>query len=111
MTSIHQLHRRIDRVGDEGGRDIAAMLEASWAAQKARQAAWTAAGHAGAPPAEPIPPPPGDRATRAQRETWRKVAEGLARVAHVRDGRFVSLPAAYALADHDLAAALNRSPF
>jgi hypothetical protein len=55
------------------------------------------------PPA-PLEPPPGKNARRPDREMWRKLAEGRARVIFMSSGKFDELRAAYAMSDADFVA-------
>ena len=108
--TLHHLRRRLDRLG--GGPSIVETLESAMLAQEGRQAAWTAAGYPGAPPHMPIPPPSAD-ASHQCRGTWRKMAEGHARVIYGKAPEaspFPSLSAAYALDDDALMAAINSHP-
>jgi hypothetical protein len=115
MPSLHNLTGRLDRLSVRANAmSITASLEAARVRQKQRQAAWTAAGHVGIPPHGPLyalDP----RAPRGERDLWRKLAHGRARVLHIgheTDGTspFTSLAEAYAMNDEALLSAINRHP-
>ena len=80
---------------------------------KDRERAWTAAGNEGHPPHGPIYEL-APTATRAEREMWRKLAQGEARVLHMGHDEgtspFNSLEEAYAMSDEDLLAVINSHP-
>ncbi len=82
--------------------NLADSLDMGIARDKAREADWRAAGNTGRMPPVPLEPPPGKTARRLDRETWRKIAEGHARVIFLLDGKFDELQAAYAMSDCDL---------
>ena len=102
--TIESLNKRLTRLGDSASplSSIADSLDAGRARYKAREDEWRAAGNTGRIPFEPLEPPPGESARRLDRETWRKIAEGRARVTFLRDGKFDELQAAYAMNDEDL---------
>ena len=114
MPNMNSLHRRLDRI--DGSYDelhgLVESLERAGREHEARQAAWTAAGHLGAPPHRPIPPM-SPEAPHRDKALWRRVAEGRARVIHGKasDGSpFVSLSSIYTLSDDALLAAINGHP-
>jgi hypothetical protein len=101
MPNVNSLHRRLDRLGADDGPSTAEALEQAHRAHEARQAAWTAAGHPGAPPHKHLRPLSAE-APRADRRIWRQIAEGLARVIYGKDpagSPFATQQAAYALDD------------
>jgi hypothetical protein len=102
--TIESLNKRLTRLGDSASplSSIADSLDAGRARYKAREDEWRAAGNTGRIPFEPLEPPPGKSARRLDRETWRKIAEGRARVIFLLGGKFDELRAAYALTDEDL---------
>ena len=102
--TIESLNKRITRLGDSASplASLADSLDMAIARHKARQDEWQAAGNTGRMPPEPLEPPPGKTARRLDRETWRKIAEGHARVIFLLDGKFDELQAAYAMSDYDL---------
>jgi hypothetical protein len=112
LTNVISLHRRLDRLSENDGESMAEALVQAQRDDDARQAAWTAAGHPGAPPDKAIPPMSPDASFRAKR-IWRLVAEGRARVIHGKapdTSPFASLGAIYTLADDALLAAINSHP-
>jgi hypothetical protein len=112
MPNMNSLHRRLDRLDIDGGPSIAESLDRALRAHEARQIAWTASGHVGAPPHKQLPAFFAE-ASRADREMWRKIAEGSARVIFGKDPTacsFATLQAAYALDDDALLAAINSHP-
>jgi hypothetical protein len=112
MQNVISLHRRLDRLDDDEGPSIAEALEQAQRAHEARQATWNAAGHPGAPPHKQLPPPR-PNAPHAERELWRKIAQGTARVIYGKDAAgspFATLQAAYALDDEALLVAINSHP-
>jgi hypothetical protein len=102
--TIESLNKRLTRLGDSASplSSIADSLDAGRAQYKAREDEWRAAGNTGRVPPEPLEPPPAKTARRLDRETWRKIAEGRARVVFRLDGKFDELRAAYAMSDEDL---------
>jgi len=102
--TIESLNKRLTRLGDSASplSSIADSLDAGRARYKAREDEWRAAGNTGRMPLEPLEPPPGKSARRLDRETWRKLAEGRARIIFLLDGKFDELRAAYAMSDEDL---------
>jgi len=102
--TIESLNKRIARLGDSASpmANLADSLDMACARHKARQDEWRAAGNTGRIPPEPLEPPPGKTARRLDRETWRKIADGHARVIFLLDGKFDELKAAYAMSDEDL---------
>ena len=102
--TIESLNKRLTRLSDSASpmASLADSLDAGRARHKARQDEWQAAGNTGRMPPEPLEPPPGKNARRPDRETWRKIAEGHARVIFLLDGKFDELRAAYAMSDEDL---------
>ncbi len=108
MPNVISLHRRLDRLNTNDGASIAVAMEQAKRGHEARQAAWTAAGHPGAPPHRPIPPLSSDASHRC-RSLWRMVAEGRARAIHGTSeaSPFTSLASIYTLSDDALLAAIN----
>ena len=102
--TIESLNKRVTRLGDSASpmANLADSLDAGRARHKARQDEWQAAGKTGRVPPEPLEPPPAMTARRLDRETWRKIAQGRARVVFMLDGRFDELRAACAMSDEDL---------
>ena len=102
--TIESLNKRLTRLGDSASpmASLADSLDAGRARYKARQDEWQAAGNTGRMPPEPLEPPPAKTARRLDRETWRKIAEGHARVTFLMGGEFDELRAAYAQSDEDL---------
>ena len=107
------LHRRLDRLDANDGASIAVAMEQAKRTHEARQAAWTAAGHPGALPHKRLTPPPRPNASHAERELWRRIAQGTARVIYGKDpagSPFEDLTDAYALDDDALCASINSHP-
>ena len=102
--TIESLNKRLVRLGDSASplASLADSLDMARARYKARQDEWQAAGKTGRVPPEPLEPPPGKTARRLDRETWRKIAEGRARVTFLQDGKFDELRATLARSDEDL---------
>ena len=102
--TIESLNKRLTRLGDSASplSNLADSLDMAIARHKAREDEWQAAGNTGRMPPRPLEPPPGKTARRLDRETWRKIAEGRARVIFLRDGKFDELRAAHAMSDEDL---------
>jgi hypothetical protein len=102
--TIESLNKRLARLGDSASpmASLADSLDMAIARQKAREDEWQAAGNADPVPPEPLEPPPPKTARRLDRETWRKIAEGHARVIFLTSGEFDELRAAYAMSDEDL---------
>jgi hypothetical protein len=102
--TIESLNKRLTRLGDSASpmANLADSLDMGIARHKARQDEWQAAGNTGRMPPRPLEPPPGKNGRRLARETWRKIAEGRARVIFLLDGKFDELRAAYAMSDEDL---------
>ena len=102
--TIDSLNKRLARLGDSASplANLADSLDMARARHKARQDEWQAAGNTGRMPPEPLEPPPGKTARRLDREMWRKLAEGRARVIFMSSGEFDELRAAYAMGDEDL---------
>ena len=102
--TIESLNKRLARLGDSASplANLADSLDMGRARYKAREDEWRAAGNTGRMPPEPLAPPPGKNARRLDRETWRKIAEGRARVIFLLDGKFDELRAVYAMSDADL---------
>jgi hypothetical protein len=115
MPTLHSLNGRLDRLDVRANAlSITASLGAARVHHEHRQAAWTAAGHVGRPPQGPLYTLDSN-ATRGERDLWRKLAHGRARVLHIgheTDGTspFSSLAAAYAMTDEALLSAINRHP-
>ena len=99
--TIDSLNKRLSRLSASPTADIALSLEMAWARQKAREDEWRAAGNTGPVPPEPLEPPPPATARRYDRELWRKIAHGEARVLLLPD-KPNELQAAYAMSDEDL---------
>jgi hypothetical protein len=102
--TIESLNKRLTRLGDSASpmANLADSLDMGRARYKARQDEWEAAGKTGRVPPEPLEPPPAKTARRLDRETWRRIAEGRARVIFLLDGKFDELRAACAMSDEDL---------
>jgi hypothetical protein len=98
------LNKRLSRLSDAASplSSIADSLDMAWARQKAREDEWQAAGNTGRMPPEPLEPPPPATARRYDRELWRKIAHGEARLLFLLNGKFDELRAAYAMSDEDL---------
>jgi hypothetical protein len=101
--TIESLNKRIARLGDSASpmASLADSLDMAIARHKAREDEWRAAGNTGPVPHEPLEPPPPATARQYDRELWRKIAEGEARVLFLLD-RPDELQAAYAMSDGDL---------
>ena len=101
--TIESLNKRLTRLGDSASplSSIADSLDVAFARHKARRRMAGRRQHRPMPP-EPLEPPPAKTARRLDRETWRKIAEGHARVSFLLDGKFDELQAAYAMSDEDL---------
>ena len=102
--TIESLNKRLTRLGDSASpmASLADSLDAGRARYKAREDEWRAAGNTGRMPPRPLEPPPAKSARRLDREMWRKLAEGRARVIFMSSGEFDELRAAYAMSDEDL---------
>ena len=102
--TIESLNKRLTRLGDSASplASLADSLDMARARHKARQDEWQAAGKTGRVRPEPLEPPPTKTARRLDRETWRKIAEGRARVTFLMSGEFDELRAACAMSDEDL---------
>ena len=102
--TIESLNKRLTRLGDSASpmASLADSLDAGRARYKAREDEWRAAGNTGRMPPEPLEPPPAKNARRLDRETWRKLAEGRARVIFMTSGKFDEVRAVYAQSDEDL---------
>lgn len=117
--AMRDLDRRLEKLeaANDPGNDalsLTAQMEAAFRRSKARSRAWDAAGNEGHPPHGPLYEL-APTATRAEREMWRKLAEGRARglhMGHETDGTspFNSLADAYAMSDDELLAAINSHP-
>jgi hypothetical protein len=101
--TIDSLNKRLSRLSDAASptASIGLSLEMALARQKAREDEWQAAGNTGPVPSEPLEPPPPATARRYDRELWRKIAHGEARVLFLPD-KPDELHAAYAMSDADL---------
>jgi hypothetical protein len=101
--TIDSLNKRLSRLGDSTSRlaSIADTLDKACARQKAREDEWRGAGNTGPLPREPLEPPPPATARRYDRELWRKIAHGEARVLFLPD-KLNELRSAYAMSDEDL---------
>jgi hypothetical protein len=101
--TIDSLNKRLSRLRDAASpmASIATSLDMAWARQKAREDEWRAAGNTGRMPPELLEPPPPATARRYDRELWRKIAHGEARVLFLPDNPD-ELRAAYAMSDEDL---------
>jgi hypothetical protein len=110
MTT-NSLNKRFSRLSGAASptASIALSLDMACARQKARENEWQAAGNTGPVPREPLEPPPPttEGVRRLDREMWRRVAEGRARVAFLRNGENDALKAAYAMNDADLWHTIN----
>ena len=102
MTT-NSLHKRLSRLSGAASptASIALSLDMACARQKARENEWQAAGNTGPVPREPLEPPPPATARRYDRELWRKIAHGEARVLFLPD-KPDELRAAYAMSDEEL---------
>jgi hypothetical protein len=100
--TIDSLHKRLSRLSDAASPmvSLADTLDAACARQKAREDEWRA-GNTGPLPREPLEPPPPATARRYDRELWRKIAHGEARVLFLPD-KPDELRAAYAMNNEDL---------
>ena len=105
--TIESLGKRLSRLRDAASplASIADTLDAACARRKAREDEWQA-GNTGPLPREPLEPPPPATARRYDRELWRKIAHGEARVLFLPD-KPDELRAAYAMSDADLARTIN----
>jgi hypothetical protein len=101
--TIETLNRRLSRLSDAASprANFALSLAMAIERQKARQAEWNAAGNTGSVPREPLEPPLPATARRYDKELWRKIAHGEARLLFLPD-RTDELQAAYAMSDEDL---------
>ena len=101
------LNKRLSRLSDVASplASIADTLDAACARQKAREDEWQA-GNTGPLPRERLEPPPPATARRYDRELWREIAHGEARVLFLPD-KPDELRAAYAMSDADLARSIN----
>jgi hypothetical protein len=101
--TIESFNKRLNRLGDSASpmASLAVSLDTARARQKAREEEWRAAGNTGPVPREPLEPPPPATARRYDRELWRKIALGEARVLFLPD-KPDELQAAYAMSDADL---------
>ena len=106
--TIDFLNKRLTRLSDAASplASLADSLDMSAARRKAREDEWQAAGNTGRMPPEPLEPPPPATARRYDRELWRKIAHGEARVLFLPD-KPDELRAAYAMSDADLARSIN----
>ena len=106
--TINSLNKRLSRLSDAASplSSIADTLDIACARRKAREDEWQAAGNTGPLPREPLGPPPPPTARRYNRELWRKIAHGEARVLFLPD-KPDELRAAYAMSDADLARTIN----
>ena len=102
--TIESLNKRLERLGDSASpmASLADSLDVAIARHTSRQDEWQAAGNTGRMPPAPLEPPPGKNGRRLDRETWRKIAEGHARVIFLLVGKFDELQAAYVMSDEDL---------
>jgi hypothetical protein len=98
--TIESLNKRLSGLASPMA-NIALSLEIARARQKAREDEWQTAGNTGPVPHEPLEPPPPATARRLDRETWRKIAHGEARILFLPD-KPDELRAAYAMSDEDL---------
>ena len=101
--SLHNLHRRLDRIDGNHGElhGLVESLERASREHRARQTAWTAAGHVGEPAGRQLSTL-SPNASYRDRQLWRRTAEGLARVIFGKEPaacRFASLQEVYALDD------------
>ena len=110
--SLDSINRRLNRI--DGSYDelhgLVESLERAGRERSARQAAWTAAGHAGTPPGRQFSAV-APNASHRSRQLWRQIAEGHARVIFGTPGcPFSTLLEVYALDDAALLAAINGHP-
>jgi len=107
--TIDSLNKRLSRLSDTASpmSSIADSLDMAWARQKAREDEWQA-GNTGPLPREPLEPPPPATAKRYERELWRKIAHGEARVLFLPD-KPDELRAAYAMSDEVLWRTLSQT--
>jgi hypothetical protein len=100
--TIDSLNKRLSRLSDAASpmASLADSFDAVWARRKAREDEWRA-GNTGPLPREPLEPPPPATARRYDRELWRKIAHGEARVLFLPD-KPDELRAAYAMSDDEL---------
>jgi hypothetical protein len=101
--TIESLNKRLSRLGDAASpmASLADSLDMARARQKVREDEWRGAGNTGPVPREPLEPPPPATKSRYDRELWRKIAHGEARVLFLPD-QPDELQAAYAQSDADL---------
>ena len=101
--TIDSLNKRLSRLSDAASpmASLADSLDMACARRKTREDEWRAAGNTGRMPPEPLEPPPAKTARRLDRETWRKIAHGDARVLFLPD-KPDELRAAYAMSDEYL---------
>jgi hypothetical protein len=107
--TIDSLNKRLSRLSDAASpmANIVDSLDMAIERQKTRQAEWRAAGNTGRMPHEPLEPPPPATARRYDKELWRKIAHGEARVLFLPD-KPDELQAAYAMSDEDLSRTLSQ---
>ena len=101
--TIDSLNKRLSRLSDSASplAGLADSLDMACARRRAREDEWQAAGNTGRMPPEPLEPPPPATARRYDRELWRKIAHGEARVLFLPD-KPDELRAAYAMNNEDL---------
>jgi hypothetical protein len=106
--TIDSLNKRLSRLSDAASplASLADSLDMSAARRRAREDEWQAAGNTGRMPPEPLEPPPPATARRYDRELWREIAHGEARVLFLPD-KPDELRAAYAMSDADLVRSIN----
>ena len=105
--AARNLDRRLNRLERDGAGHLSfgAALEAACR----RRAAWRAAGNTGPYPSKPWRPA-APNATRAEREMWRKLTNGWARVlARRQPSLFRDLREIYVMSDAELLEAINRA--
>jgi hypothetical protein len=100
--TIDSLNKRLSRLNDAASpmASLADTLDMARARQKVREDEWQA-GNTGPLPREPLEPPPPATARRYDRQLWRKIAHGEARVLFLPD-QPDELRAAYAMSDEEL---------
>ena len=100
--TIDSLNKRLSRLSNAASpmASLADTLDMACARQKDLEDEWQA-GNTSPLPREPLKPPPPATARRYDRELWRKIAHGEARVLFLPD-KPDELRAAYAMSDDEL---------